>query len=280
MPWRPITVQNITGRMTVSEAAVIVAVGGATSKLQERLTDSIAAFDSAMVATGHRVAAAPNMVDSLRNHVMAYAIGEFLKDSPLSSSATKAFWTESRQKAYADAQKALADVANKRFGAIEDVSGYATTGNWNSQNRIVMRCEPVVPPDAQFSVLGQNFPWYANPGATTDPPLDTVPDAPKNLTVYQSPTTIGQLILAWVFPSNAISFTIYRGTASGGESTTPIATLVYFNTWTDTTCSIGTTYYYFVTATNEIGVSANSNEAYNTSSATLAQNPPGGFVFA
>lgn len=280
MGWRNINPQDIVSRMTIAEQAVITATSGATSKLQTRLTDAVLTFDSALTATGHRVGPVPQVPDSLRNHIMAYAVYQWLSDTPLSSSATKAFLTEARQKNYDASVKMLADISMKRAGAIEDIFPYPTTGNWNSSNRVIMRMDGGPGPNQQFSALGANGPLQANPGATTYTPLDTVPDAPKNLLVFQSNLVAGQLILCWDFPSNAITFNIFRGSTSGAENTTPIATLVYFNTWTDATCVVGQEYFYQVQSVNEIGNSVlTSNEAYNTSIPTLAPNPPGGFVF-
>jgi hypothetical protein len=63
------------------------------------------------------------------------------------------------------------------------------------------------------------------------------------------------------------SFDLYRGTASGKESSTPIATFDgSTSSYQDTGLTAGATYYYFLTATNTNGASPNSNEV----SATIA----------
>ena len=69
--------------------------------------------------------------------------------------------------------------------------------------------------------------------------------------------------LTWTGSStgNPTSYTIYRGTASDGEDTTPIATTNGTTiTFTDVGLHNGTTYFYNVAANNSVGVSPDSNE--------------------
>ncbi|MDE1827245.1 MAG: fibronectin type III domain-containing protein [Thaumarchaeota archaeon] len=101
--------------------------------------------------------------------------------------------------------------------------------------------------------------------------VPTVPSAPQNLV-----TTAGnaQVTLTWSAPlSNggaAISgYNVYRGTTSGGESTTPIATVTTTGYTDSVGLTNGQTYYYYVTAVNSAGQSSLSNEA----NATPQQTP-------
>ncbi|MDE1815054.1 MAG: fibronectin type III domain-containing protein [Thaumarchaeota archaeon] len=96
-------------------------------------------------------------------------------------------------------------------------------------------------------------------GSTTS----TSPSAPTGLTAAAGNA---QISLSWTVPSSnggsAITgYNVYRGTTSGGENTTPIATGVTTTTYTDTGLINGQAYYYTVKAVNAIGVSSNSNEA-------------------
>src|SRR5262249_39809403 len=68
----------------------------------------------------------------------------------------------------------------------------------------------------------------------------------------------------------ASSYSIYRGTSAGGESTTAIATGVTATSYTDTTAANGTTYYYIVKAINAGGASAASNEVSATPRAPVS----------
>ena len=70
-----------------------------------------------------------------------------------------------------------------------------------------------------------------------------------------------QVSLSWTAPTAATSYNIYRGTTSGGESSTPIATGVTGSSYIDTNVDGATAYYYEVVAVNAVGGSFASNEA-------------------
>jgi hypothetical protein len=93
----------------------------------------------------------------------------------------------------------------------------------------------------------------------------TAPGAPSNLTATGGDTTVS---LSWAAPSSTggapVSYDVYRGTASGAESATPIATGVTATSFTDRGLTDGTTYFYEVAATNSAGTSAMSGEASAT----------------
>ncbi len=102
----------------------------------------------------------------------------------------------------------------------------------------------------------------------------TVPGAPSGLTATAHP---GNIALAWTAPTNtggsAIeNYQVFRGTTSGGEGTTPLAT-VTAATYTDTSSTPGVTYYYTVEPHNAQGNSVPSVEAHALISTTLAGGP-------
>jgi hypothetical protein len=92
----------------------------------------------------------------------------------------------------------------------------------------------------------------------------------------------GAVSLSWIAAPGATSYDVYRGTTSGGESTTPIATNVSGTTYNDTSASGGggsgggrgrggggttsTTYYYEVEGVNSVGTGSPSNQASATPS--------------
>jgi hypothetical protein len=69
-----------------------------------------------------------------------------------------------------------------------------------------------------------------------------------------------KVILTWAASAGASTYRVYRGTASGG-SYAPVAAGLATASYTDSAVANGTTYFYVVTATNEYGESAYSNEA-------------------
>ncbi len=93
--------------------------------------------------------------------------------------------------------------------------------------------------------------------AIENAPSSGVPAPPTGLTA-----TAGnhQVALNWTASSGATSYSVYRGTVAGGESSTAIAT-VTTTSYTNTGLTNGTTYYYKVAAVNASGTSAKSNEA-------------------
>ena len=90
----------------------------------------------------------------------------------------------------------------------------------------------------------------------------SVPGAPT-LTSATAGNT--QVVLHWTAPSNnggsAITgYDVLRGTTSGGESVTPIATLGVVLTYTNTSLTNGVQYFYEVEAVSSRGRSVASNE--------------------
>ena len=96
-------------------------------------------------------------------------------------------------------------------------------------------------------------------------PSAGAPPAPTGLTATGGNATVS---LTWSSSSGATSYSVYRGTSSGGEGSTAIGTSTG-TSYSDTTVTNGTTYYYTVKAVSSGGTSAASNEAHATPSAGL-----------
>ncbi|MGO8670043.1 MAG: malectin domain-containing carbohydrate-binding protein [Capsulimonadaceae bacterium] len=97
-------------------------------------------------------------------------------------------------------------------------------------------------------------------------PTTGVPAAPTGLTATAGNA---QVALSWTASTGATSYNVYRGTASGGESATAIATGVTATSYTNTGLTNGTAYYYKVAALNASGTSAQSTEASATPTASV-----------
>ena len=74
---------------------------------------------------------------------------------------------------------------------------------------------------------------------------ETITLSPSGLTATPGP---GRVALSWTAPAGAVSYNVYRGTASGKEALLQAG--VTATTFLDTTGVAGTTYYYDVTAVN------------------------------
>lgn len=99
--------------------------------------------------------------------------------------------------------------------------------------------------------------YYAVPDRVDIISGGTGPAAPTGLTATGQTSSIQ---LNWTAAANAQYYQVYRGTAPGGESQTPIGS-PSSNTYTDSAVSLGTIYYYTVAAVSSAGTSAPSNEA-------------------
>jgi fibronectin type 3 domain-containing protein len=122
---------------------------------------------------------------------------------------------------------------------------------------------------ASWDVFGQVYISFQGDslGYGTPTGAPPIPAAPTNLSATAGNT---QIALSWIASPGATSFSVYRGTTAGGESSTAIASGLTGYTYTDTGLTNGTTYYYKTTAINSSGTSAYSNEA----SAVPAPQPP------
>ncbi|OLN32081.1 cell wall-binding repeat-containing protein [Desulfosporosinus metallidurans] len=108
--------------------------------------------------------------------------------------------------------------------------------------------------------------------ATTSQP-DGVPDTPADLTATAASST--QIDLTWDPVSYAVYYYVYRATSSSGTYTN--ITTVTTSNFSDTSVSVGTTYYYKVQAVNSFGsssysskVSANTTDSVGDLSAPTA----------
>lgn len=93
----------------------------------------------------------------------------------------------------------------------------------------------------------------------------TLPSVPSGL---KATGGSAQVSLSWSAASGTapITYSVYRGTTSGNESLTPIASGLTGTSYVDTGLASGTTYYYKVTADNPGGSSNLSAEASATTS--------------
>lgn len=101
------------------------------------------------------------------------------------------------------------------------------------------------------------------------------PSAPRNLLTT---TADSRIMLSWTAPildggSPIISYNIYRGTTSGGE--TYLTTVEDLKSYTDISLMNGQNYYYKVSAVNDVGEGAMSSEASATPNP--GNNPPNAY---
>ena len=104
----------------------------------------------------------------------------------------------------------------------------------------------------------------------------TAPLPPSSLTATAA---TGKVTLGWSPSTGATSYSVYRGTAAGGESATAITSGLAGTSYVDSAVVNGTKYFYNVKAFNAAGSSNPSNEASATPTAP-AEGPYGGTPWA
>ena len=116
----------------------------------------------------------------------------------------------------------------------------------------------------------------SNEASATPAAPHTAPGAPRDLVATAGDASVS---LSWSPPSSdggapITNYKIYRGTVSGGQLSL-IATVPDVLSYTDSPLTNGKTYYYKVTAVNEVGEGPPSNEASATPvSGDTAPSPP------
>ncbi len=243
--------------MTDAEQKMLAGIAGPNQtpagKLAERLGDATKEFVGALNAKGYDVVTDGTVPDQLRRHVVARAVWDWLaQDFP----SLKTFQTDARKIAAQTAEDTLEKILAGTYGPVESPNGTdKSTGNWNSEPKILGRMHPLPGPAIQFPGTAKQ---YANPNAeedTVDSNSPGTPDVPKNLLAAISDA---QVVLTWGTSRNALSYTIYRGTSP--TVLVVLAAAVTDTKYADAGLVNGTTYYYYVKAINGILVSDPSDQ--------------------
>lgn len=111
--------------------------------------------------------------------------------------------------------------------------------------------------------------WWLN--ATNNPAYPVTTSAPVAPTISSALAGDRQVLLLWQGVSFATGYNLKRATLSGGPYT-PVTNGVVGASFTDSGLSNGTTYYYILTATNQIGESAPSPEVSATPVPSVGSN--------
>ena len=231
---------TLNGNASTAVTATLVALMGG---LQAALNGAVNEFIGAMSAAGYRVLSTGAVPDQLRRHIKASAVWHWLRDFP----RLTAFKTDERKLANADAERIYEKIVNKTYGALEDPLGTdQTTGNWNSNPKVIMRMVPTPPPSLQMQMAPT--PLYANPNAPLDDPVaSNSPGIPQIPTGFQIQAGNGQILLYWDPVPGATGYTLFWGTSTSNISTAiAVATTNYLHTG----LTNGTSYIYQVAALN------------------------------
>jgi len=168
--WEVLTSEDVLSEFTVAEAGAIRSLQGSGSgsglpfgnidAITIRVIDEVRGY---VIAGGYTVDDDPRTVPiSLFNDAIAIARWRLLIATP----SFKQLQTDERKEAFDLALKKLLLIAQQQF-AVEPPTPDANPrgGNWNSENKLVMRTHPVPRPGSQFTPQENT---YANPDAPAD----------------------------------------------------------------------------------------------------------------
>lgn len=167
---------------------------------------------------------------------------------------------------YAFASGLFPGITNRRMGlrvngrTITSTQRFLITGSFDTyqHSALQVRLNAGVNTVSQFAVTDHG-PARVDQ-LTVTPATAAVPSEPAALTAARGSSTV---TLSWTRSAsgNPTSYSVYRGTKSDGEATTPIGTTTgTAATFTDSTVHIGTKYFYYVIANNPVGTSPSTNE--------------------
>jgi hypothetical protein len=121
--------------------------------------------------------------------------------------------------------------------------------------------------------------YYYSTGSASGAKLNAPPSTPAGLAA-----TAGNRVvtLSWQASSGSapITYSVFRGTASGAEAPTAIAGGLTTPSFTDSGLATGTTYYYQVAAANPVGATAHSTEVVAKTLSAVLQINAGGAALA
>ncbi len=136
------------------------AIQGSDTIGAEVLTSVVNEFRDAINGTGTPLGDAGTIPDLVRVHVINRTRWLWLCEFP----SLKIFQTEARSKLNDAAQQMLTDITTRKQPVNGPDAVTSPVGNWNSENKIVMRMHPVPRPGTQATPSS----GYANPEGEED----------------------------------------------------------------------------------------------------------------
>ena len=148
-------------------------------------------------------------------------------------------------------------------GASLSISGLVFTGANAGDFTEVDTCSPAVPAGGTCTIAILFTPAASGTRTAALSIADNASGSPQSVSLSGSGTH--DVMLSWTASATpgVLGYNVYRGTTSGGESSTPLnSTPISSTTFTDVNVTAGSTYYYCVTAiaANNVTQSSASNE--------------------
>ena len=171
MSWEVFTTEDVLNQFTVAEASAIRSLQGSGSgsgrpflNLDEKVAHIIDEVRGYIIAGSYDVD--PILDNTLPAGLFEDAIAIARWRLLIAAPAFKQLQTDERKEAFELALKKLALIAEQKF-SVEPPTPDANprSGNWNAENKLIMRTHPVPTPGTQFTPQTNT---YANPDAPAD----------------------------------------------------------------------------------------------------------------
>ena len=174
MSWEILTTEDVLSQFTMAEAAAIRTLQGSGTgsgfpfvNIDLKVANVVDEVRGYIIAGGYQVDPIldTTIPEGLFEDAIAIARWRLLIATP----SFRQLQTEERKLAFDDALKKMALIAAQKFFVEPPIpETNPRTGNWNSENKLIMRTHPIPRPATQFT---PQINAYANPTATGDTTL-------------------------------------------------------------------------------------------------------------
>jgi hypothetical protein len=158
MSWIAPNSQDVLSEMTQTEAAKFTAIGGTADKVVTILDRTVAEIRGYINAGGYELDSDQSL---LPNGLIADAVAIARWKLVASFPDLKAMQSDARKDAYDFAMKKLALIAAQKWPVelpdIDVVPAFSPNGNWNAENKLLMRTHPVPKPAVQGSETADSY---------------------------------------------------------------------------------------------------------------------------
>jgi hypothetical protein len=161
MSWCTITIDQV--RLAPQEKTALQNIQGSTDIGAEILTNVVQEFISAMRSGNYPVVEDGSIPDLVRLHAVNRTRWLCLCEFP----ALKALQTKEREALNKSAEEVLEKISIRALNVEPPPGAVTTSGNWNSENKIVGRMHPIPRPANQPDNTNPNT-GYANPDGPED----------------------------------------------------------------------------------------------------------------
>ena len=165
MDWITPSTDDVLSELMPQEQATLASIQGATDRLSQILPRIIAEVRGHIAAGNYELGPDGTIPDALQEAAIALARWRWLVGFPQLAKLQ----TKEREQAYKDADEHIDRIAKGKH-QVAGVSAAANprTGQWNSQNKLIMRTHPVPPPTTQWQDTDDTQRPYANPDGPSD----------------------------------------------------------------------------------------------------------------